>query len=1051
MPTKCAHYWVAILLDLLVTLPAFAMERAAASELYIGAQPLDTALVAWSKQTGYSILIAYRPSVDTQMSSEIMGSYTPERALALLLMGTELTYEFVNSKTVAVRVRATNVSREDGSEGGDPPESRRSPPPPAVTRKFMDDPGPSRERGGPVRGLPEVLVRGSVSLNTDIRRTSDDVQPYVVFDRAAIEQSGAADLQTFFKNRLTMSVSESSNAQTTSLYGNSSSINLRGLGSDETLILVDGRRLAGINAFGTPGQPDINGIPLAAIERIEILPSTASGIYGGGATGGVINIVLRRDYTGTEVKAGYGNTFSSDVATRRVDLNSGWNLGGGATRMLFTGSFSDSNDLLQRERPFIEEGRQRILANNPSFFFAAASPPLGATPNIRSSTGTNLVLKSGEPLNAPIAYIPSGYSGTSDGGAALLATAGKYNLEMANTAEFQGATQSIASSPTTKSLMVSIQHDFSPRFSGFLEGSASDNTSKFRRNATTINALIQASAPNNPFMQAIRVRVPALGADGVTTSEIRARRAAGGVVFKWRSEWQSAVDFTWTKSRADLNSGQMVTQSTKNKINAGAIDVLKDINAYPIDLGPITDPPPNVFLRPFVSTMRDTSIRLGGPVPWFGSRKANLSAVLEHRHELLNDTLLVSSGTTLLTPSREQAVDSIYVETVLPIVEFADHRRGIRTLEVQLAGRHDAYRAVGTSGSIDLSSPSSIVRIPNRNSSTDPTIGIRYQPIGDFTFRTSYGRGYLPPSVAQLAPLFLPFERDGSSLQDPKRGGERLGQITVSGDGSGKLRPEQSKSWSAGLIVEPRGIPGFRASIDWTRIEKRDNIASFSAADALANEDYISGIVTRGVPSGGFSVGPVTSVNTGLFNIATLDTSALDMALAYTFHTNASGDWSVNLNGTHLLKLQTQAVPNAPVVENAGVSTALSGAGGGLRWIANGSLRWIYKDMTVGWTTRFYASYFVNVAHSIDVNQGSAVIPSQMYHDLFASLRFGRSLGSFSGALANAELQLGINNIFGKRPPIDVTGVSSSTYYSHWGDPRLATYYVAFRKSFAND
>ena len=92
-----------------------------------------------------------------------------------------------------------------------------------------------------------------------------------------------------------------------------SAINLRGLGTDETLILVDGRRMPGISLSGERLQPDINGIPLAAVERIEVLPSTAGGIYGGSAVGGVVNVIDTRiprrqpnNVVGVDALAGYG-------------------------------------------------------------------------------------------------------------------------------------------------------------------------------------------------------------------------------------------------------------------------------------------------------------------------------------------------------------------------------------------------------------------------------------------------------------------------------------------------------------------------------------------------------------------------------------------------------------------------------------------------------------------------------------------------------------------------------------------------------------------------
>ncbi len=141
-------------------------------------------------------------------------------------------------------------------------------------------------------------MTGARLLNTDIRRSQDDPQPYVIFERAVIEQSGAVDINDFLKTRLTMSATGGTSAQTTNVAGAVSGVNLRGLGENQTLILIDGRRAAKTSSGFSPGQPDLNGIPLAAIERIEVLPTTASAIYGGAATGGVVNVVLRRDYSG---------------------------------------------------------------------------------------------------------------------------------------------------------------------------------------------------------------------------------------------------------------------------------------------------------------------------------------------------------------------------------------------------------------------------------------------------------------------------------------------------------------------------------------------------------------------------------------------------------------------------------------------------------------------------------------------------------------------------------------------------------------------------------
>src|SRR3546814_970487 len=124
--------------------------------------------------------------------------------------------------------------------------------------------------------LPELRVRGSRSLNACIRRSIDDPQPYVVFDRTAIERAGAINLNDFLLKRLSSNTYATTTSQSGNILGDKSAINLRGLGENQTLILVDGRRLSSLSAGFSPGQPNLNGIPLADRKSTRLLPTTAS-------------------------------------------------------------------------------------------------------------------------------------------------------------------------------------------------------------------------------------------------------------------------------------------------------------------------------------------------------------------------------------------------------------------------------------------------------------------------------------------------------------------------------------------------------------------------------------------------------------------------------------------------------------------------------------------------------------------------------------------------------------------------------------------------------
>src|SRR5690606_7134354 len=218
---------------------------------------------------------------------------------------------------------------------------------------------------------------------------------------------------------------------------------------------------------------DINGIPLAAIERIEVLPSTASGIYGGGATGGVVNIVMKTDYAGVEVRAAYDSAFDTDAGHRRLEMSAGFSLEGGRTHAMLTAHRADSRFLLTGDRDFAQRGRALLMAHNPNPF-DIWDPPYSTATNISSLDG-DLVLDDGTPLGAAFATVPAGYAGAdADGGAALLAMAGQYSLGIGDHRR-----QSLMAGPVTESVALAARRDFTPWLEMFLDSGWTSNEGAF--------------------------------------------------------------------------------------------------------------------------------------------------------------------------------------------------------------------------------------------------------------------------------------------------------------------------------------------------------------------------------------------------------------------------------------------------------------------------------------------------------------------------------------------------------------------------------------------
>jgi outer membrane receptor protein involved in Fe transport len=1003
--------------------------------LSISAQQLPDALNSLARQTGLQLIFQV-PDVAGASAPKVEGSYTPQAALGLLLSDTGLTYEFLDERTVAIRApKAETSARKLNISQAAAPRADQ-----AISDSAANEAGTRAAASqappvGDLSGLPEILVTGSKILNMDIQRTRDDPQPYVVFDRKNIETSGAANVNEFLSQRLTMNTSAARMEQTASPLGGLSSINLRGLGASQTLILVDGHRIASASN-STPLQANLNGIPLAAIERIEVLPTTASGIYGGGATGGVVNVILRRDYSGAEVTTSYENSFDASAGAVRVDFATGFTLENDRTNVLLMGSYADNDMMSLDDTRFHERARDRILANNPGFYFDNPMPPLGATPNIRSADGSPLF----GPGTPNFTSVPLGYTG-GGGLAPLQANAGHYNLDSPGVAQNPGGARThLLKESTTKAFAATVRRQFSDRVDAFLELAGSESESSYPTAVGLNTYTLLASAPNNPFGQAVRVTVPLVGAETLSSASNDDRRAMGGVIVKLPGRWLAEADYTWSQATLRVEEPSMVFGAIP-AVMSGALDVLRDPSAYPFDFSPYRSP--RSVNGPHRSTLKDATLRFAGPVMQLPAGPLSAATLLEYREEILPR----SSFTGGYFPGKSQDVMSAYVELKAPLI--AGETVGAESkLELQIAGRYDDYSVTGATGYVFDGSGAVVERVTSDASSFNPTLGLRFQPFEDVMFRASWGTGFLPPSVSQIFPNPPSLELMSEGI-DPLRGNTPAGPYETVYGGNPALTPEESESFSVGAVLRPRFIEGLRLSVDYSRIRKTDNIVELTAQQILDNEALLSNRVTRGEPLPGDPAGwagPVTLLDASLINISRARVEAYDFALDYNFDAAGFGTIDFYLLGTLQTHYVTQVVPSLPEEENVGVTSNSP-----LKLKANAGVTWQRGPWTAGWISRYYDAYDVaanplSAGAVIVANQGGLRVSDQIYHDLFASHRFIAEPGSLLDGL---QVQLSVKNIFDSTPPFDAGSANASPYYySAFGDPRGATYYISLKKTF---
>ncbi|MFC4307794.1 TonB-dependent receptor [Steroidobacter flavus] len=1032
----------------------------------IPAQPLKAALKAFADQANMQLL--YNPEVVDKLTAHpVRGEMPKQDALLRLLDGTNL--EVVYSQDNAATIRPRQMTPVSSLNAGDARFTRTA----AVTSggpaemsnasesSSSADTAEHESTNPALRGVPEILVMGSRSVNVDIVRTQDDAQAYYIFDSGKIEQSGAVNVEDFLKRGLSMnSAALTSSQQSANFRGNSSTINLRGLGDNQTLVLINGRRTASPGLFSGTYQPNLNSIPPSAIERIEVLPSSSAAIYGGSAVGGVVNVVLKRGFEGGDVRGTYANVMDGDAPTSTIGGSYGFSLEEGRTHISFSGLYSEGDTLTNADRPeLLQRGVARIRQNNPTLLFSRTSPFFGATTNIGSATTGNLILDNGTPLSSTITSIPAGYTATSN--PALLGTsAGSYNTNLPNTAHpTTGLRRSVGSAPELSTVMASFQREMTDSLNVFADFYWSSNTAVTSGYSSFNNVLtVPAASPINPFQQAVIVSIPDFYTDDYEAKSLD-RRATVGFTLKLPAEWMLSSDYTWSESRMKYGGFIYSLVGMNADLLAGTLNPFVDTNVAPLDLSRYR----GTFGSSQDGTLGDINVRVAGPVFDLPAGPAMLTIGLGYRKESLRDGNFHNQKPNYPNDSQyrkyfgqSQTIKSAYAEANIPLVSENMDIPAVRLLDAQLSVRTEDF-SIGSGTPFQYVEPSAAsfiatnqerVRFQSDLQSTNPTIGLRWKPIDDLTLRASYGTSFLPPTYSQLVPGNVSLVLSAGVPQtmnviDPRRGNQ-LTTIEYTSGGNPNLKPQESKNVNVGLIFEPTFLPDFRMNVEWYRLEQDNVIVNPPNPNIiLNNESRFGDRIERAPVQAGdpFGVGVLTFVDYSMFNANKAETEGVDLSMNYRLDMGSLGALAIGLGGTKVLSFKTQAALDAPMLDIVN-QVAYTGP---LQYRGNLSIGWSRNNWNAGWMTTYYGSYDqynIGGVTTYTQAQGSNTIPSQMYHDIYAGYEFDGE-----GMLGGMSVLAGIKNVFDKTPPFDAYYLNSN-YYSPFGDWRLRNYYLTLSKRF---
>jgi len=210
------------------------------------------------------------------------------------------------------------------------------------------------------------------------------------------------------------------------------------------------------------------------------------------------------------------------------------------------------------------------------------------------------------------------------------------------------------------------------------------------------------------------------------------------------------------------------------------------------------------------------------------------------------------------------------------------------------------------------------------------------------------------------------------------------------------------------------------------------------------NEAAFPGRVVRGPGSDG-QPGPITQIDSTLFNVAGTRLRAFDFQAEYSTASEALGQWRFHAAATHTKELSRSVQAGSPAVDRAGFSD------GPLKWRANAGVDWSKDAWSAGWNTQYYDSYRTCqstqpafTCSQWETWQGASKVSSNVYHDLYVSYDFFAA----SSALRGTEITFGVNNVFNNQGPTISSAIAYSVGSTSYLDPRLRRYTLTLRKHF---
>jgi iron complex outermembrane receptor protein len=826
--------------------------------------------------------------------------------------------------------------------------------------------------GQQAQPIQRVEVTGS-----SIRRVAAETSLPITTIRAAdFAKQGLTTVQEVLNTIPMNQTSTVSSSAVGAGTGGRATADLRGLGGDKTLVLLNGRRLANHPYFAD--TVDLNIIPVAALERVEVLRDGASAIYGTDAIGGVINFITKRSVEGGALTVeGYEPLRRGGGNEQRVNLSGGWgDLGRDGYSMFGVLDYHQQSALRSTDRSFArtgvipERGLNQVsrttypanffsdlgVAGNP--YFATGCNPPGGSPGTRPATDGDPVCEFD--FTQYIDLIPK---------TRQYSAMGKFNRQLTPdhlaSLEFvwgRSTNESRVAPPPMSNLGITMT-SASPYYPG--------NGSVPAFPGLTGEPLDISWRPLESGQR--------LNYDSSSTARLQA--SLEGTIAGW--DYNTAISHSLGRARSSFRGGYLIDQRIIEGVGAGILN----------PFGP-QSPAGAEFLQNSLllgeyvhariassavdaRASRELMTLPGGPLGFALGAEFRRDRAKYFVNRGLAGQASSSGYADAQDQSGQRSIYAIFTELNVPV---------IKDLELNFAGRYDHYSDVG--------------------GSFNPKVSLRYQPTRQMLIRGSFNKGFRAPT---LFDLYGPQTTTNSSdtYDDPRLcpGGVAVPganpsivcgqQQNVRGGGNPNLEPERSRTYSAGIVFEP--IPQLTLSADYWNIKLKDQISALAEQTIFGNYPRYQNLFVYD-PSG-TRLAYVLDITS---NLGEVHTRGLDLSLLYRLPKNPFGNLSLSIDGTYVNKYEYQNERGGPYTQNAG---RYADATPVFRWRHNLLLTLVRGDYTFNLSNRYMSHY---------EDQNTAVAPE------FANNVGHYSTWSLSTTFTGNkqfELTAGIKNLFDEEPP----------------------------------